>query len=77
MIRREVSIVMQAQHRFSVNISGSAYEALEEIARRKGKTKAEVLRDALGLLQWFENTNKEGARILVERGGQFREIIPH
>lgn len=64
------------QRGFSVNITGSAYEALEEIARRKGKTKTEVLRDALGLLQWFENTYKEGYHILVERGGQFREIIP-
>jgi len=68
---------LEGQRRFTVNITGSAYEALEEIARRKGKTKAEVLLDAIGLLRWFEDTYKEGHHVLVQRGSQFREIIPH
>jgi hypothetical protein len=35
-----------------------------------------VLRDALALEMWFDDTYREGGRFLIERGGQTREIVP-
>ena len=67
---------MAKVHRVNVNFSESAYEALDELARRRGKTMSEILRDAISLEKWFEDTRDEGGRILVERDGEAREIIP-
>jgi predicted CopG family antitoxin len=63
-------------HRVNVNFSDDAYEVLTEMARRKGKSISEVLRDAIALEKWFEDTKEEGGRVLVERdNGQMREIV--
>jgi predicted DNA-binding protein len=67
---------MATSHRVNVNFSESAYETLDELARRRGKTMSEVLRDAISLEKWFEDTRDEGGRVLVERDGEAREIIP-
>jgi metal-responsive CopG/Arc/MetJ family transcriptional regulator len=68
-----------AMARFSVSFSDEAYATLEEIARREGKTKVEVLRDALALEKWFQDTKRSGGRVLVERqngtGSQLREVV--
>ncbi len=64
-------------HRVNVNFSDDAYEELSELAQRKGKTISDLLRDAIALERWFEETNREGSRVLVEkRDGKVREIIP-
>ncbi len=66
----------KATHRVNVYFSDEAYEALNEIAHRKGKSISDVLRDALALEKWYEDTKQEGARVLVEReDGQLREIV--
>ena len=57
----------------SVTIPGNAYDVLQQLAKNKGKTVAEVLVDAIALMDWFEVTQK-GSRILVEEKGQFRQI---
>lgn len=63
-------------HRVNVNFSDDAYETLKEIARSRDKTISEVLRDAIALERWYEDTKQEGARVLVEReDGQLREIV--
>jgi hypothetical protein len=67
--------MIDVTHRMNVNFSDDAYEALESLAEREGKTLSGVLRDAIALKLWFANTHKDGGRILVEREGQIREVI--
>jgi hypothetical protein len=67
---------MATIHRVNVNFSEGAYGDLETIAQNRGKTKAEVLRDAIALERWFDEARREGNRILIERDGNVREIIP-
>jgi len=67
---------MAKTHRVNVNFTENAYETLDELARERGKSMSEVLRDAISLEKWFEETRREGGRVLVERDGEAREIIP-
>lgn len=70
-------MVAEQIHRVNVNFSEGAYHDLQEIARNRGKTKAEVLRDAIALERWFDEARREGARLLIERpNGELRELIP-
>lgn len=63
-------------HRVNVNFSDDAYEALKEIARNRDKTISEVLRDAIALEQWYEETKREGGRVIVElQDGREREVV--
>ena len=63
-------------HRITVEFSDSTYEALEQLAKRKGKSKAAALRDVIALAKWIDETEREGGHILVERDGKIREIVP-
>lgn len=63
-------------HRVNVEFSDSTYEALEQLARRKGRTKAATLRDVIALAKWIDDTREAGDHILVERKGKIREIAP-
>lgn len=68
---------MPRVHRFNVNLSEGAWRDLSALAEAKGKTVADVLRDAIALEVWFHRQVEEGNRILVERsGGRIREVIP-
>ena len=62
--------------RVNVNFSDGAYDDLETIAAQQGRSKADVLRDAIALERLFQDTKREGGRLLVERDGEIREIIP-
>jgi hypothetical protein len=63
-------------HRLNVNFSEQAYQTLDWLAKRTGKSMSETLRDAIALKQWFEATRAEGGHVLVERpDGQIREVI--
>jgi len=62
--------------RVNVNFSDEAYGTLDRLAKRKGKTMSEVLRDAIALEAWFDETRSEGAHVLIERDGKIQEIIP-
>ena len=64
------------KYRLNVNFAASTYEALEELARKQGKTKAEVLRDAIALAKYFQETREKGEHILIERGGRTSELVP-
>ena len=68
-------MAVEQMRRVNVNFSPQAYSALEQLARQKGKTMSEVLRDAIALEQWFETTRQEGGRVLVERDGEVRELL--
>ena len=66
----------RSTHRVNVNFSDDAYQALKEIARRRDKTISEVLRDAIALEQWYEETKQEGGRVIVElQDGREREVV--
>jgi hypothetical protein len=66
---------MSDTRRINANFSERTYRALEELAHDQGKTKAEVLRDAIELEEWFQRARRDGERVLVERDGTTREII--
>jgi len=61
--------------RVNMNLPQKTYDELEKLAAEKGKTLSEVIRDALALELWFEQTRDEGGRVLVERNGKAREIV--
>lgn len=64
-------------HRVNAVFSEGAWQTLEELAKDLGKTKSEVLRDAVALEHWFHEVRREGSRVLVERdNGDLREVIP-
>lgn len=64
-------------HRVTVNFSEGAYRTLDELARKQGRTKAEVLRNAIALERWVHEVREDGGRLLVERAdGSLREVIP-
>lgn len=66
----------RSTRRVNVNFSEEAYEALESLARERGTTMAEVLRDAISLEQWVEEVRKDrDARLLIERHGDRRELL--
>jgi predicted transcriptional regulator len=73
---KEKSRERRRTHRVNVNFSDDAYKALKEIASSRGKTISEVLRDAIALEQWYEETKREGGRVIVERqDGREREVV--
>lgn len=63
--------------RVNVNFSDDAYGALEELARRRSTTMAEVLRDAIAREWWFEEEVRgKNLRLLVDEGdGNIRQIV--
>lgn len=64
-------------HKLNVSFSENAYATLEKLADEKGKSMADVLRDAIALEKWFTDTTKEGNKVLVERrDGKIREVVP-
>jgi predicted transcriptional regulator len=62
--------------RFTVTFSDAAYQTLEELSEIKAKPMSEVLRDALALEGFVEKEQREGHKILIDRNGQTRELIP-
>jgi hypothetical protein len=66
----------EGPRRVNVNFSEQAYQTLEDLARRSGKSMSEVLREAIALKAWFDKERADGNRVLVERpNGQVREVI--
>lgn len=63
--------------RININLDDATYEELQQLAKRKGKTMSQLLRDSLALEKWFLDIRDQGDRILVERSstGTAREII--
>jgi len=61
--------------RVNVKFAPSAYETLERLARRRGKTMSDVLRDAIQLESWLANSEDEGWHVLLERKGRVRELV--
>ncbi len=51
----------------SVNFSGDAYQALEELAERKNKSVGDVAEDAISLLLWYQNVKRDGGEVFFEQ----------
>ena len=58
-----------------VVVSDEAYEALQEIAHRRGISIAEALKEAVALEKWYLETKKDGSRVLVVKDGDARELV--
>lgn len=62
--------------RFNVDFSDEATAILDELAKRQNSTKAEVIRKAIALEKWFNDTTANGSKIVVEApDGKLREVI--
>jgi len=63
--------------RININLDDETFEELKDLAKSKRKNMSETLRDALALEKWFDDTHKNGGRVLVEHGssGTAREIV--
>lgn len=62
--------------RFNVDFSDEAIAVLEDLSRKEGTTKAEILRRAIALEKWFQDTTSSGSKIVVEEpNGRVREIL--
>jgi predicted DNA-binding protein len=62
-------------HRLTITFSEDAYNTLGQLSEETGKTKAEVLRDALALEDRVQETRKVNGRVLLEEQGQYRELL--
>ncbi len=69
-----VSPVEPDVRRINVNFSRSAYTTLEELAKRRGKSLSDVLRDAIQLEKWLTDAHDEGWHTLLEKDGRVREL---
>jgi predicted DNA-binding protein len=59
----------------TISFSDDAYNTLDQLSEKTGKTKAEVLRDALALEDRVQETKKSDGRVLLEENGQYRELL--
>ena len=62
--------------RVSADFSQDTYDALKQLANeRNDGSMADALRDAIALSRWFQQTQAEGGKILVEQNGKMREVL--
>ena len=61
--------------RFNVEFSEETLVVLDELARRQGTTKADVLRKAVHFEKWLSDSTAEGAKLIVETDGTARELL--
>ena len=61
--------------RLSVTFEGKAAETLERLARERG-SKAEVLRDALGLeKEYVEAAKRDAQLVIIEKDGSMTRLV--
>jgi predicted DNA-binding protein len=61
--------------RLTVTFSDDTNAVLDRLSRETGKTKAEVLRDAIALEERVQETKNAKGRVLLEQDGQYRELL--
>jgi hypothetical protein len=62
--------------RVNVNFSPDTYDTLAQLAKQKGVTMSEVLRQSISLMKFTEGVISTGGRLLVERnGGSVSELL--
>jgi len=65
------------KHRLQFDFNEAALRELDELQSATSlPTRAELIRQALRLLQWmFTETQQNRATILIEKGGKTREVV--
>jgi Arc/MetJ-type ribon-helix-helix transcriptional regulator len=64
------------KHRLQLDFSDEALKDLDALKETTGMpNRAEVIRQALRLLQWTLNETQNDATLLIEKGGRQREVI--
>lgn len=65
------------KHRLQLDFTDQAIRDLSDLKDTTGMAnRAEVIRQALRLLQWtIDETQKNGATLLIEKDGRQREVI--
>ncbi|GAC1331530.1 MAG: hypothetical protein NVSMB13_19870 [Mycobacteriales bacterium] len=67
---------MASGRRVNVNFSDEVYNELTKIAKERGKSLSDVLRDAVTLEKYVAETRRDGGRLLVEKpSGETRELL--
>lgn len=70
------SVDTRRDRRLSVTFADSTYRVLEDLAERKRKSMAEVLRDALALENYAQRAVEEGSQLLIrQKDGQVQELL--
>jgi len=65
----------RSSHQVMLHFSDDAYRLLQNLAALKGKSISETVRDSLALEKMFQDTQREGGRVLVEHGDNVQELI--
>lgn len=60
--------------RMSFNVSDDVYRLIQSIAKEKGFSITEIMRQAIGLLKWHHEVQKSGGKVIVERDGKAYEL---
>ena len=63
--------------RLNVNLTKGAADTLDYLVSTTGKSKTEIVRDALFLERYAQEAWHEGGKVIVQRGREKREVIPH
>jgi predicted CopG family antitoxin len=61
--------------RVNVLFSDEVYRELVQIAKERGKSLSDVLRDAVTLEKYAADTKRQGGKLLIERDGETRELL--
>ena len=60
----------------TVNVSREAYNALKVMAAQRGVTLTEMLRQAISMATWVQETTAQGEKILKQdRAGHLFEVV--
>jgi predicted transcriptional regulator len=61
--------------RLTVTFPDDTSAMLDRLARETGKSKADILRDAIALEDRVQETKRAKGRVLLEEDGQYRELL--
>lgn len=66
----------EEKYRVQFDFTGEALSQLDELKLNlRATNRAEVIRQALRIMQWLIETLRGGGRILVERNGQVQSVV--
>jgi hypothetical protein len=66
---------MAEKTRVNADFSTEQYRMLADLSQESGEPMTQVLRDAVKVLRLVRRHTREGARLLVERDGEMRELV--
>lgn len=62
--------------KLSVNLSSEVVKALRTLAKKRGVTMTEVIRQAIGTEKFLDEVTENGGKILIEsKNGSLRQIV--